>query len=202
MKTDFRKSESWQRLYFMKGFIIVFIAFIFLSCENQQDEGSNGIGSIENYRLINPNNLFNKCEGYLMLNYSSNRYTVLYDFTCIYKKNTVNFHLSESGVFSDNYMLIPYDAPIDDQWYYYYGKFSFSPELRSPWGSTYQFTDGAGFGFTFTNPAPRLITNIPVYDQKMVIHILDSVATGVVKPWIEVIPLETGKCDTIQLFWR
>ena len=188
-------------MYNMKRFIIILIAFSLWACENQQDQTSNNIGSIENYRLINPNNLFNKCQGYLMLNYSSNKYTVLYDITCIYKKDTTNFYLSESGAFSDKFMVVPYSAPIDDEWFYYYGKFSFLPDQSLNWGCTYNLSDGAGFGFTFTNPAPRLITNIPVYNQKMITHITDSVETGVIKPWIEIIPVETGKCDTMQLYW-
>jgi hypothetical protein len=186
----------------MKGLSVFFLAILLWGCENQLDETGNGIGTIENYRLINPNNLFNRCQGYLMFNYASNTYTVLYNFTCIYKNDTVNFYLSESGKFSDSYSIIPYETPVDNQWFYYSGKFSFIPDQRLPWGSTYQYSEGTGFSFTFTNPRPRLITNIPVFDKKMVLHITDSLATGQVKPWIEVIPVETGKCDTIQLYWN
>jgi hypothetical protein len=186
----------------MKGLSVFFLAIFLWGCENQLDVTGNGIGTIENYRLINPNNMFNKCEGYLMFNYTSNTYNVFYSFTCIYRKDTANFYLYESGKFSDSYVLVPYDTPVDNQWYYYYGKFSFIPEQRLPWGSTYRYSEGIGFGSTFTNPPPRLITNIPVYDKKMAIHITDSLGTGTVKPWVEVIPLETGKVDTIQLYWN
>jgi hypothetical protein len=185
-----------------KGFIFVFIAFCICACVDPPDENSDNIGSIENYRLINPNNLLNNCEGYLMLNFSTSKYILLYDFTCISLKDTVKFSLSESGIFSDSNTLIPYGNPDDDQGYYFSGKFSFQPEQQLNWGCTYLLNRSEGFDFTYTDPAPLLITNIPVYNQKMIYHITDSVQTGLVKPWIEVIPLETGRCDTMRLFWR
>jgi hypothetical protein len=186
----------------LKGFLLVLIAFCFCACLNEQIETSDNIGSIENYRLINPNNLLNNCQGYLMLNYSTSKYSVLYDFTCISLKDTVKFSLSESGIFSDSFMLIPYGNPEDSQGYYLSGKFAFLPDQQSDWGCTYMLSQSEGFDFTFTNPSPRLITNIPVYNQKMIYHVTDSLQTGSVKPWIEVIPIETGRCDTMQLFWR
>jgi hypothetical protein len=186
----------------LKGFIVLFIAFCLCACLKQEDEASDNIGSIENYRLINPNNLLNNCEGYLMLNYSTFKYSVLYDFTCINANDTVKFRLSESGVFSDSFTIIPYGNPDDSQGYYLSGKFAFLPEQQLKWGCTYLFSQSEGFDFTFTDPSPRLITNMPVYNQKMIYHVTDSLQTGIVKPWIEVVPIETGRCDTMQLFWR
>jgi hypothetical protein len=185
----------------MKRFLILFMAFCFWSCENQQNENVDSAGTIENYRLINPNNLYNKCQGYLMLNHTSNKYSMLYDFTCIYKKDTVKFHFTESGVFSDDFMLVSNLLPDDKEWYYFSGKFSFTPEQGSPWLSTYKFSDGTGFDKSFINPVPRLITKFPVYDHNVIFHVLDSVETTVIKPWIEVLPVETGKCDSLQLYW-
>jgi len=186
----------------MKRFIIVYIIIFCFGCKKDNIYNGNNY-YVEHYRLINPNNLLYNCKGDLILDYSESQYTLFYDFTCIDKKDTVNFHFSESGKFSETYKMVTYQTPFNEQGYYFSGKLIFSPyqDLLLSWGCTYQLSDSAGFGFTFLNPTPHLITYLPVYDQKMVIHTIDSVLPGVIKPWMEIFPIESGICDTMQLFW-
>jgi hypothetical protein len=184
----------------MKVFILIFIVLFCFGCE-MEEVNSSSFDYIEHYILINPGNLFNNSKGDLSLNYSQNSYSMLYDFSCIYKKDTVNFYLSESGTFSDTYMKVKNETSPDDQGYYYSGKISFSPEQDSSWGCSYQISDSIGFMSLFFSPPPHLITNIPVYDHKMILHTTDPDSVGVIKPWIEIVPIEYGRCDTIQLFW-
>lgn len=184
----------------MRGSILIFILLFCFGCG--MEEGNNSsYDYIERYILINPGNLFNNSKGYLLLNYSQNNYSILYDFSCIYKKDTVNFYLSESGTFSDTYMKVKNETSPNGQEYYYLGEFSFSPEQDSSWACSYQLSDSIGFMSTFFSPPSHLITNIPVYNQKMIIHSTDSDPGGVIIPWIEIVPVEYGKYETMQLFW-
>jgi hypothetical protein len=185
----------------MKIFILIFIIFSFLGCTKPGESGGTNVGSYEHYRLINPNNLLYNCRGDLLLNYSTNYYSLLYEFNCINKKDTVKFYFSESGKFSDTFKVVASDEPFEGQSYYYSGNFSFTPQENLPWGCTYQLSDTVGFKFTFLTPTPHLITYLPVYDKKIIIHVTDSVQAGVIKPWIEIVPLEANKCDTMQLYW-
>jgi hypothetical protein len=186
----------------MKGFLIVIIAFCFWGCMKQTDSGNPDIGYYEHYRLINPNNLFYSCKGDLLLNYTNNDYSFIYDFTCIFREDTVKFYLSETGKFSDTFEIVPFSSSSAYQGYYFSGKLSFVPIQNQPWGCTYQLSDTTGFNFTFIDPVPHLITYIPVSKQKMMIHVMDSVSSETIKPWVQVVPVESGKIDTMQLFWR
>ena len=133
--------------------------------------------------------------------YDLNSYAISYDFSCIDEKDTAKFNLSETGTFSDTYMKVKTGTSTDDQGYYYLGSISFSPLLNLPWGCTYQLNDSIGFTSAFFSSSPHLITNIPVYNKKIIIHTTDSEPDGSIKPRIEIVPIENGKCDTIQLFW-
>jgi hypothetical protein len=185
----------------MKKFILIFIGISFWGCTKIGDTGGTGAGSYEHYRLINPNNLLSNCSGDLLLNYTTNDYSFQYKFNFINKKDTAKFYFSESGKFSDAYKVVASDQPFEGQSYYYSGKFSFTPQESLPWGCTYQLSDTAGFKFTFLTPTPHLITFLPVYDKKMITHVIDSVQAGVIKPWIEIVPIEDNKRDTMQLYW-
>ena len=186
----------------MKGIIIIFIVIFISGCTKQEDSSNAGMGYYEFYRLINPNNLYYKCQGDLLLNYTKRNYSINYDISTIYNKDTVRFFLSESGKFSDTFDIIPYTSTSNTQSYYYSGNLSFLSDQNSAWGCTYQLSDTSGFVFSFINPTPHLITFLPVYNHQMITHIIDSVVPGVIKPWIEVVPIEPGTCDTMQLFWR
>jgi hypothetical protein len=155
----------------MRGSILIFIVLFCFGC-GMEKENSSSYDYIEHYRLINPGNLFNNSKGYLLLNYSQNSYSISYDLSCIYNKDTVNFYLSESGTFSDTYIKVKNEIPPDNQGYYYSGNFSFLPEQDSSRECSYQLSDSIGFMSAFISPPPHLITNIPVYNQKMIIHVI------------------------------
>lgn len=185
----------------MRGSILIFFVLFCFGCG--MEEGNNSsYDYIEHYRLINPANLFDNSKGYLILNYSQNSYSILYDFSCIYNKETATFYLSESGTFSDTYIKVKNENTPGNQGYYYLGNFSFFPEQDSSWECSYQLNDSIGFTSAFINPPPHLITNIPVYNQKMIIHTTDSDPVEVLNPWIEIVPIEYGKRETMQLFWQ
>ena len=183
-----------------KGLILLFFALFFSGCE-PEETGGGTFDYVEHYILINPGNLFINSAGELILNYSQNSYEITYDFSCIDEKDTAKFNLSETGKFSDTYMKVKTGTSADDHGYYFSGNISFTPSLNSPWGCSYKLNDSIGFTSVFFNPSPHLITNIPVYNKKIIIHTKDTEPGGSTKPRIEIVQIENGKCDTIQLFW-
>jgi hypothetical protein len=186
----------------MKGFLLIVIVLFIFGCTKQGDSSNAGMGYYEFYRLINPNNLYYKCQGDLLLNYTKSTYAINYNFTTIYKEDTVKFFQSETGKFSDTFVILPSSTPQNSEGYYYSGKLSFLSDQNSAWTCTYQLSDTSGFVFSFISPTPHLITFLPVYNHQIITHIIDSVVPTIIKPWIEVVPIEPGICDTMQLFWR